>query len=80
MKTLLLLAALFAPGPQDAAQDAAEAARPYTERFNAVLSGLAKAAAGSEAAPLLLRGNGRDEVHMLVVMTAERGLCGGSRI
>ena len=59
------------------AQDAAEAARPYTERFNAVLSGLAKAAAGSEAAPLLLRGNGKDQVHLLVVMTAERGLCGG---
>ena len=59
------------------AQDAAEAARPYTERFNAVLAGLGKAAAGSEAAPLLLRGNGRDQVHLLVVMTAERGLCGG---
>jgi len=59
------------------AQEAAEASRPYTERFNAVLAGLAKAAAGSEAAPLLLRGNGRDQVHLLVVMTAERGLCGG---
>jgi len=59
------------------AQEAAEAARPYTERFNAVLAGLAKAAAGSDAAPMLLRGNGRDQVHLLVVMTAERGLCGG---
>ncbi len=59
------------------AQEAAEASRPYTERFNAVLAGLAKAAAGSEAAPMLLRGNGRDQVHLLVVMTAERGLCGG---
>jgi len=59
------------------AQDAAEAARPYTERFNAVLAGLAKAAAGSEAAPRLLRGSGDDQVQLLVVMTAERGLCGG---
>ncbi|PIE07677.1 MAG: F0F1 ATP synthase subunit gamma [Rhodobacterales bacterium] len=59
------------------AQDAAEAARPYAERFNAVLSGLARAAAGSDAAPLLLRGNGKEQVHLLVVMTAERGLCGG---
>ena len=59
------------------AQDAAEASRPYTERFNAVLAGLAKAAAGAENAPRLLRGTGSDKVHMLVVMTAERGLCGG---
>jgi F-type H+-transporting ATPase subunit gamma len=59
------------------AQDAAEASRPYTERFTAVLAGLAKAAAGSDAAPMLLRGNGADQVHLLVVMTAERGLCGG---
>ncbi len=59
------------------AQDAAEASRPYTERFNSVLAGLAKAAAGSEAAPKLLRGTGSDQVHLLVVMTAERGLCGG---
>jgi len=59
------------------AQDAAEASRPYTERFNAVLAGLAKAAAGSEAAPKLLRGTGDDKVHLMVIMTSERGLCGG---
>jgi len=59
------------------AQDAAEASRPYTERFNAVLAGLAKSAAGSEAAPKLLRGTGSDKVQLLVVMTSERGLCGG---
>jgi F-type H+-transporting ATPase subunit gamma len=59
------------------AQDAALASRPYTERFNAVLAGLAKAASGSEAAPRLLRGTGADRVQLLVVMTAERGLCGG---
>ena len=59
------------------AQDAAEAARPYTERFNAVMAGLASGAAGSPSAPRLLAGTGRDDVHLLVVMTSERGLCGG---
>jgi F-type H+-transporting ATPase subunit gamma len=59
------------------AQDAAEAARPYTERFNAVMAGLAASAAASPSAPRLLAGTGRDEVHLLVVMTSERGLCGG---
>ncbi|MBE0413657.1 F0F1 ATP synthase subunit gamma [Yoonia sp.] len=59
------------------AQDAAEASRPYTERFNAVMAGLAASVGGSESAPKLLSGTGRDKVHLLVVMTAERGLCGG---
>jgi len=59
------------------AQDAAEAGRPYADRFNAVLAGLASAAGDNEAAPRLLRGTGSDKVHLLVVMTAERGLCGG---
>ncbi|MEL6549421.1 MAG: F0F1 ATP synthase subunit gamma [Pseudomonadota bacterium] len=59
------------------AQDAAEAARPYTERFNAVMAGLASSVGGSDSAPVLLKGTGKDDVHMLVVMTAERGLCGG---
>ena len=59
------------------AQEAAEASRPYTERFNAVMAGLAAGSAGSEAAPKLLSGTGSDQVHLLVVMTAERGLCGG---
>ena len=59
------------------AQDAAEAARPYTERFNAVMAGLAAGAASSPSAPRLLAGTGRDDVHLLVVMTSERGLCGG---
>ena len=59
------------------AQDAAEAARPYAERFNAVLGGLASSVEGSDSAPKLLAGTGKDDVHMLVVMTAERGLCGG---
>ena len=59
------------------AQDAAEASRPYTERFNAVLGGLAASVGGSDSAPKLLSGTGSDQVHLLVVMTAERGLCGG---
>ena len=59
------------------AQDAAVQARPYTDRFNAVMAGLASAAGGSATAPKLLSGNGRDMVHLLVVLTAERGLCGG---
>ncbi|SFR10295.1 F0F1 ATP synthase subunit gamma [Poseidonocella sedimentorum] len=59
------------------AQDAAEQSRPYTERFNAVLGQLAASVGGSDSAPRLLAGTGADQVHMLVVMTAERGLCGG---
>ncbi len=59
------------------AQEAAEAARPYTERFNSVLGSLAASVGGSDSAPRLLRGTGSDRVHLLVVMTAERGLCGG---
>ncbi len=59
------------------AQDAAEAARPYTERFNAVMAGLAQSVGDSDTAPRLLRGTGSDQTHLLVVMTAERGLCGG---
>ncbi|WP_386683973.1 F0F1 ATP synthase subunit gamma [Loktanella sp. R86503] len=59
------------------AQDAAEAARPYTERFNAVMAGLSQAAEGSPSAPKLLAGTGSTQTHLLVVMTAERGLCGG---
>ncbi len=59
------------------AQDAAEASRPYTERFNTVMGQLASSASGSDTAPKLLRGTGSDQTHLLVVMTAERGLCGG---
>ncbi len=59
------------------AQDAAEASRPYTERFNAVMAQLAASVGGSDTAPRLLSGTGNDEVHLLIVMTAERGLCGG---
>ncbi|KAJ55124.1 ATP synthase subunit gamma [Actibacterium mucosum KCTC 23349] len=59
------------------AQDAAEAGRPYAERMNAVLGGLAASVGGSDSAPKLLSGTGSDQVQLLVVMTAERGLCGG---
>ncbi|QUJ75540.1 F0F1 ATP synthase subunit gamma [Sulfitobacter albidus] len=59
------------------AQEAAEASRPYTERFNAVMASLAASVGGSDSAPKLLSGTGSDDVHLLVVMTAERGLCGG---
>ena len=59
------------------AQEAAEASRPYTERFNAVLGGLASSVGDSGYAPKLLSGTGSDNVHLLMVMTAERGLCGG---
>ncbi len=59
------------------AQDAAEQARPYTERFNAVMGALASSVGDSDSAPRLLAGTGKDDVHLLVVMTAERGLCGG---
>ncbi|MFC2970082.1 F0F1 ATP synthase subunit gamma [Acidimangrovimonas pyrenivorans] len=59
------------------AQEAAENARPYAERMNAVMAGLAASVRGSDSAPRLLSGTGSDQTHLLVVMTAERGLCGG---
>lgn len=59
------------------AQEAAEAARPYAERMNKVLASLSAANAGNAEAPLLLSGTGRDQVHLLVVATGERGLAGG---
>jgi F-type H+-transporting ATPase subunit gamma len=59
------------------AQEAAEMSRPYTERFNAVIARLAASVGDAENAPRLLSGTGEDKVHLLVVMTAERGLCGG---
>ncbi len=59
------------------AQEAAEDSRPYAKRFNAVMASLAASVGDSEAAPKLLRGTGSDQVQLLVVMTAERGLCGG---
>lgn len=59
------------------AQEAAEMSRPYAERFNAVLGALAASVGDSDTAPRLLAGTGSDQTHLLIVMTAERGLCGG---
>jgi len=59
------------------AQEAAEAARPYAERMGAVLANLAVAFEGRDDAPKLMSGTGNDQVHLLLVATAERGLCGG---
>jgi F-type H+-transporting ATPase subunit gamma len=59
------------------AQTAAESARPYAERMEQVLASLAGSIGPGAQAPALLAGTGREEVHLLVVCTAERGLCGG---
>jgi len=59
------------------AQEAAEAARPYSQRMGVVLSNIAQAVSDADGAPLLMTGNGKNQVHLLVVCTAERGLCGG---
>jgi F-type H+-transporting ATPase subunit gamma len=58
------------------AQSAAEAARPYAERMDAVLANLAGAIPDPRQAPPLLGGTGREDSHLLVVCTGERGLCG----
>ena len=59
------------------AQLAAEAARPYAERMEKVVFGLASTLKDAPGAPKLLAGTGQDKVHLLIVCTAERGLCGG---
>ena len=59
------------------AQEAAEAARPYADRMGAVLGNLASGITDVESAPKLLAGTGSDKRHLLIVATAERGLCGG---
>ena len=59
------------------AQTAAEQARPYAARMEDVLANLAAGSTGGADAPRLLAGNGKNQVHLLVVCTAERGLCGG---
>ncbi|HRX40299.1 MAG: F0F1 ATP synthase subunit gamma [Parvularculaceae bacterium] len=58
------------------AEEAAKASRPYTERMEAVLANLAKAAKDAPNAPTLLRGTGEDKTHLLIVATADKGLCG----
>jgi F-type H+-transporting ATPase subunit gamma len=59
------------------AQEQAEASRPFAERMSDMLANLSASVADMEGAPPLLAGTGRDEVHLLVVATADRGLCGG---
>lgn len=59
------------------AQEAAEAARPYSERMGSVLANITQAIGGGGDAPALMTGTGKDDVHLLVVCSAERGLCGG---
>src|ERR1043166_8299911 len=58
------------------AQSAAEAARPYAERMEKVLGNIAASVTDMSSAPKLLAGTGADQTHLLVVCTAERGLCG----
>ena len=58
------------------AQELAEAGRPYADRMNRMIAALASAATGGDA-PRLLAGSGAEQTHLLVVMTADRGLCGG---
>ncbi len=59
------------------AQDRAEKSRPYSDRISAVIANLSNSMAGAEGAPALLVGNGRHDTVLLVVATADRGLCGG---
>jgi F-type H+-transporting ATPase subunit gamma len=59
------------------AQDAAQAARPYAERMEKVLAALGAVYEGQTSAPALLGGTGKDQVHLLIVATGERGLAGG---
>ncbi len=68
---------LVAASPLRRAQEQAEAARPYAQRMERVLASLAAAMAGHPGAPPLLAGTGKDDVHLIVVATSDRGLAGG---
>lgn len=59
------------------AQEAAEAARPYAERMERVITSLGQSVMGNEGASPLLVGNGKDQTYLVVVASSERGLCGG---
>ncbi|MDA4845618.1 F0F1 ATP synthase subunit gamma [Hoeflea poritis] len=59
------------------AQEAVEAARPYSQRMSAVLGNISNAVSEGDDTPRLMTGTGSDQTHLLVVCTAERGLCGG---
>ncbi len=59
------------------AQDSAEKGRPYSEKMQNIILNLTKSVSDPENAPKLLIGTGKDKIHLCVVMTADRGLCGG---
>jgi F-type H+-transporting ATPase subunit gamma len=59
------------------AQSAAESARPYAQRMERMLGALAGSVAGLAGAPKMLAGTGRNDVHLVIVATSDRGLCGG---
>ena len=59
------------------AQESAERGRPYSEKMNNIILNLSSGLSDKENAPKLLSGTGEDKVHLCVVMTADRGLCGG---
>ena len=59
------------------AQDSAEKGRPYSEKMNNVILNLSNGISDKENAPRLLSGTGSDKIHLCVVMTSDRGLCGG---
>ena len=59
------------------AQEAAEAARPYSERIASVMRNIAGAMEGGDVASPLMAGTGKDDTHLFVVFTSDRGLCGG---
>src|SRR5438046_8307533 len=59
------------------AQEQAEAARPYAQRMERVLASVSERMAGIPGAPPLMGGTGRDQIHLLVVATSDRGLAGG---
>jgi len=59
------------------AQDSAEKGRPYSEKMNNVILNLSNGISDKENAPKLLSGTGSDKIHLCVVMTSDRGLCGG---
>ena len=59
------------------AQDSAEKGRPYSEKMNNIILNLSKGISDKENAPKLLSGTGKDQIHLCIVMTSDRGLCGG---
>ncbi|MFT9094975.1 MAG: F0F1 ATP synthase subunit gamma, partial [Gluconobacter cerinus] len=67
------------PHPRPRAQSQAEAARPYAEAMGRMMAELAAASRGADASslPTLLGGTGKDQVHLVVVLTSDRGLAGG---